>query len=103
MTFTAALVSARSEFSDDVKAAEMIGTYFIDPAAISSPTLIEKFSVLANEMGSEDITLLHEMTLRVDRDFADVFADVNELCRVHSCDPENCTDDPEATCEHARR
>ena len=76
-------------------AAETIIDYHDDPAAISSPTLIEALEVITDETSHEflDITATLEAIEEIDRDLAELLAQRAELCIEHACDIAICADE----------
>lgn len=75
-------------------AAECLTDYIDDPAAISSPALIDDLDALLESLAIDaddtDATEIAETIAPIHPAFAREFAMINELCPDHFCDFENC-------------
>lgn len=68
--------------------------YLDDPAAISSPSMIEALDIVNGaDPDFADITQTVELISEFDSETAKTLAARAELCMIHFCDPENCADE----------
>lgn len=98
-----AIIAAHSTPRD---AATTISDYLLDPAAISSPSLIENLDTLITTIATDpddtdDAEILDALAM-INPDFALIFAAANELCPLHYCDLQICADDEIAECAQYR-
>lgn len=76
------------------EAGEFMGDFCLEPRKSEitwNREVIEAMRVLGGE--ECEITAVHEELTKIDRPFADDFADLWDLCAEHSCDIEICRDD----------
>lgn len=72
--------------------ASCITDYLLDPACISSPSMIETLDTfLGGDPDDTDITEIHEWLTKINPDLATQIALRAELCDACSSDAENCT------------
>lgn len=68
--------------------------YLDDPAAISSPSMIEALDIVNGaDPDFADITQTAELISEFDAETARTLAMRAELCPIHFSDPENCADE----------
>lgn len=67
--------------------------YLDDPAAISSPSMIDALDALLGDPDDTDTTETAEMIAAINPSAAAIFCEYAELCPIHFSDPEICADD----------
>lgn len=98
--YLASLIARRDAFnaimaahSNPDHALEAIGAYCDDPAAISSPSLLDNLAIFFGDNEAE-ITIAAEKIYMIGGiEFGKRFCAMNELCAIHFSDIENCIDD----------
>jgi hypothetical protein len=83
----ATIINAHTDLAD---AASTIIDYLDDPAAISSPSLINALDSLIDDAPEPDITAILEMITPLDADLAREIADQGELCPTCFSDLDIC-------------
>lgn len=87
-----ALLDAHGGRIDD--AARALSDYLFDPAAISSPTVIDACNdIIALSGHDDDPTAIAETLMTLSEPLAKAFCNCEELCPIHICDIDNCHDE----------
>jgi hypothetical protein len=86
-----AIIAAHQGRESD--ALEAIADYCDDPAAISSPGLIEDIETFFGEWEREITTAAEKIYMIGGIELGKQFCAMNELCAQHFCDLEICADD----------